>query len=161
MRLRTQSFWQLVSVTGLVVFLAACANPATPSSVASQPPAGTGSSLVALSASELPNWIRNPSTLPPGKVGKNNCTFPFGQNVPQWNFHPNAGCWEQDGEDGWTRQQFQAIHVPNFAPCGGGPGDATAIRVCRVGGAGQPAPCFDAVTGETGCALCVANPTCH
>jgi hypothetical protein len=63
------------------------------------------------SASELPAWIVNPPALPPGRVGKNNCTFAFGQNVPQWNFHPDAGCWEHAGPDGWTRQQYQKLHI--------------------------------------------------
>lgn len=110
-------------------------------------------------ANALPAWIVYPSTLPQGRVGKNNCTFAFGQVVPQWDFHPDAGCWEYQGPDGWTRQQQQKIHVPNFPPCGGGPGDANAIRVCRDGGAGQSSPCGD--TGPNGCAVCVRNPTCH
>ena len=110
----------------------------------------------------LPAWIVAPATLPPGSVGKNNCTFPFGQTVPQWDFHPDAGCWERPGQDGWTRQQFQKIHIPAFPTCNNGPGDATAIRVCRAGGAGQPSPCSpDSPTGPNGCARCVINPTCH
>ena len=94
--------------------------------------------------------------------GENNCTFPFGQDVPQWDFHPDAGCWEHSGPDGWVRNQQQKIHIPNFSRCGGGPGDANVIRVCRLGGAGQPQPCFlDPSTGPNGCARCVVNPTCH
>ncbi len=113
-------------------------------------------------AGSIPSWILNPATLPPGRMGKNNCTFAFGQVVPQWDFHPDAGCWEHSGPDGWTRQQFQKIHIPNLASCGGGPGDATAIRVCRLGGQGQPQPCFiDPTTGPNGCARCVVNPECH
>jgi hypothetical protein len=113
-------------------------------------------------AGVLADWIVNPATLPEGRVGKNNCTFPFGQDVPQWDLHPEASCWEHAGPDGWTRQQFQKIHIPQFPSCGGGPGDATAIRVCRLGGQGQPAPCFlNPVTGPNGCARCVVNPTCH
>src|SRR4051812_7017130 len=61
---------------------------------------------------QLPDWITEPATLPAGLVGQNNCPFPFGQIVPQWNFHPEAGCWEHAGPDGWTRQQFQRIHIP-------------------------------------------------
>jgi hypothetical protein len=115
-------------------------------------------------ANELPGWIVNPSTLPPGRVGKNNCKFPFDVNVPKWDFHPDAGCWETDGPGGWTRQQFQRIHVPNLPACGGRPGDATAIRVCRpVVEKVQPPPgCIDGTTSpKSGCARCVVNPTCH
>ena len=71
-------------------------------------------------AGSIPSWILNPATLPPGRMGKNNCTFAFGQVVPQWDFHPDAGCWEHSGPDGWTRQQFQKIHIPNLASCGAG-----------------------------------------
>ena len=115
------------------------------------------------SVSGLPGWIVNPSTLPPGRVGKNNCTFGFGDNVPIWDFHPDAGCWEHAGPDGWTRQQTQRIHFASFpSACGGGPGDATGIRVCRAGGVGQPSPCsLDTTIGPSGCARCVINPTCH
>jgi len=110
----------------------------------------------------IPSWILNPETLPLGRRGKNNCTFAFEQVVPQWDFHPDAGCWEQPGPDGWTRNQQYKIHIPNFPPCGGGPGDANVIRVCRLGGPGQPQPCFiDPSTGPNGCARCVVNPECH
>jgi hypothetical protein len=115
-------------------------------------------------ANELPDWVVNPSTLPPGRVGKNNCKFPFDVEVPKWNFHPDAGCWETKGRDGWTRQQFQKIHVPNFHACGDGPGDANAIRVCRpVGEKEQPPPgCIDGTTSpSSGCARCVVHPACH
>jgi hypothetical protein len=110
----------------------------------------------------LPSWIVNPETLPPGRAGKNNCTFPFSSADYQWDFHPDGGCWEHDGPEGWTRKQFQRVHLSNFAACGGGPGDATAIQVCRAGGRGQPSPCLiDPLTGPMGCARCVVNPTCH
>jgi hypothetical protein len=108
---------------------------------------------------QLPDWIVNPPTLPPGRVGKNNCKFAFGVDVPKWDHHPDAGCWEHAGPDGWTRQQFQKLHVPKFRECNDGPGDATGIRVCRAGGAGQDSPCGK--TGPKGCAVCVPNPTCH
>ena len=155
-----------VSCILLLLALAACAGPDTPSSPTRQPlvagGAEIGNSAAALSGSELPAWIVEPSTLPRGRTGKNNCTFPFGQNVPQWDFNPDAGCWEHAGPDGWTRQQIQRIHVPSFPSCGGGPGDATAIIVCRAGGAGQPSPCLiDPLTRGVGCARCVVNPTCH
>ena len=118
---------------------------------------------VSAAAKELPAWIVSPATLPPGRVGKNNCTFGFGDNVPLWDFHPDAGCWERSGPDGWTRQQNQNIHFESFpSACGGGPGDATGIRVCRAGAIGQPSPCsLDSTTGPSGCARCVINPVCH
>lgn len=155
------------AAAGILVLVAACAGaPDTPSSPTPQP-LGEGTVLTESvgadqSATPLPSWILEPSTLPSGRVGKNNCTFPFGQTVPQWDFHPDAGCWEHTGPDGWTRQQQQSIHIPQFPACGGGPGDATAIRVCRLGGADQPSPCLiDPLTGPAGCARCVINPTCH
>jgi len=112
--------------------------------------------LLAACGATLPAWIVSPATLPLGRVGKNNCTFPFGQTVPQWDFHSDAGCWEYPGPDGWTRQQFEKIHIPAFPACSNGPGDATVIRVCRAGGAGQPSPCsLDVTTGPNGCARCV------
>jgi hypothetical protein len=157
----------------VMVFLVACStadSPATPMREASGMPAATPSREASASPAttptqqtgELPAWIVNPPTLPPGRVGKNNCKFAFGLDTPKWDVHPDAGCWEHAGPDGWTRQQFQKIHVPSMPQCGGRPGDATAIRVCRAGGAGQPSPCFiDKTTGPRGCARCVVNPECH
>jgi hypothetical protein len=109
-------------------------------------------------ASQLPDWIVNPKTLPPGRVGKNNCKFDFGLDTPKWDVHPDAGCWEHAGPDGWTRQQFQRIHHPSMPQCGGGPGDGTAIRVCRK--PGEDSPCGEK-TGPKGCARCVVSPKCH
>lgn len=130
----------------------------TPAREASGMPATTPTPT----ASQPPDWIVNPATLPPGRVGKNNCKFEFEVDTPKWDVHPEAGCWEHAGPDGWTRQQFQKIHVPKFPQCGGRPGDATAIRVCRPGGQGQPSPCLiDKTTGPKGCARCVVSSTCH
>jgi hypothetical protein len=151
----------------LVAVLSGCEAAGVPMTPTETPPAD-GSVMLAEAASSasgpagLPAWILHPAELPEGRVGKNNCTFAFGSNVPQWDFHPDAGCWEHAGPDGWTRQQFRRLHIPNLAACGGGPGDAEAVRVCRVGGAGQPSPCaLDPHTGPNGCARCVINPTCH
>lgn len=122
---------------------------------------GVGRSVVTDLANDLPAWIVEPSTLPDGRVGENNCTFQLPASY-QWDAHSEGGCWEHAGPDGWTRQQFQRVHIPSFASCGGGPGDATAIRVCRAGGQGQPSPCsIDPFTGPNGCARCVINPMCH
>lgn len=144
---------------GFSVLLAACVDPGAPSSLTSRPQAEL---LTDQLSGDLASWIRYPSTLPSGKAGTNNCTFAFGQNVPQWDFHPDAGCWEHAGPDGWTRQHFERIHVPSFPACAGGSGDAHAIRVCRAGGPGQASPCLiDSITGPTGCARCMVNPTCH
>ncbi len=141
-----------------VSFLAACGAD-DPSPRIASAARFVESPLAAPAADELPAWITEPSALPAGLVGTNNCTFPFGPKVPQWDFHPDAGCWEHAGPDGWTRQQFQRIHIPHYAFCGGGPGDATAIRICRA--PGEPNPCFiDELTGPTGCARCVVHPTC-
>jgi hypothetical protein len=141
-------------VAGILFGLAGCATPDRPSGRTTQPLVESGApvegSVLAQLASELPAWIVEPSTLPVGRTGKNDCTFPFGQDVPQWDFHPDAGCWEHAGPDGWTRQQFERIHIPSLPSCGGGPGDGNGIRVCRVGGEGQPSPCFlSPSTGRT------------
>src|SRR5262245_11501541 len=135
----------------------AIAQPAaTPAREAGGPPATTQTQKTG----ELPAWIVKPPTLPPGRVGKNNCTFEFGADKPKWDFPHEAGCWERSGPDVCTRQQFQKIHHPKFPRCDGAPGDGTAIRVCRAGGAGQASPC-GGKTGPKGCARCVGNPTCH
>lgn len=155
----------------VMLFLVACRtgdSPTTPTREASAQPATTQTREASAqpattrtqSTGQLPDWIVNPPTLPPGRVGKNNCKFQFGVDTPKWDFHPDAGCWEHAGPDGWTRQQFQKIHHPKFPQCNGGPGDGTAIRVCRAGGMGQDSPCGQK-TGPKGCANCVVNPTCH
>lgn len=165
LRMATLEGVTLMARVASVLLLAACAAPDTPSSPTRQlslASGETGNAALAISASRLPSWVINPSALPDGRIGKNNCKFPFGQNVPQWDFHPDAGCWEHAGPDGWTRQQFQQIHVPIFPSCGGGSGDATAIVVCRAGGSGQRSPCLiDPLTRGVGCARCVVNPRCH
>jgi hypothetical protein len=108
----------------------------------------------------IASWILNPDTLPPGRMGKNNCTFAFGQVVPQWDFHPDAGCWERPGPEGWTRNQQYKIHVPQHDACGGGPADVSPIRVCLAPGLANPCP-INATTGPNGCALCVRSVICH
>jgi hypothetical protein len=154
-----------VTLTVTVALLVACAVPSTPTgpTTAANWAQTTVADIAADRAvGELAAWIVHPPDLPPGRVGKNNCTFPFGQVVPQWDFHADAGCWEHRGPDGWTRQQYKRIHIPSSPLCGGGPGDGIAIRVCRVGGRGQPSPCLiDASTGQNGCARCVATTVCH
>jgi len=107
----------------------------------------------------LPAWVGAPSTLPLGKLGENNCTFQLPANA-QWDVHPDAGCWERPGRDGWTRQQFQNVHAPALTACGGGPADLTGIRVCRAGSAGQLPPC-GALAGPLNCETCTLNTTCH
>jgi hypothetical protein len=109
----------------------------------------------------LPAWVTHPEAFPKGLEGRNNCTFAFGQTIPQWDFHPDAGCWERPGPDGWTRQQQHLLHVPQLPSCGGGAADVSPIRVCREGGAGQESPCPGLVTGPNGCALCVRVLACH
>lgn len=153
---------RLFSGVALTMFLFGCSAPVSPSpSSAVQVDSPLGSLLGRPSPSSLPAWITEPATLPDGRVGKNNCTFPLPLDY-QWDAHPEGGCWEHPAPDGWSRQQFQKVHIPSFPSCGGGPGDATAIRVCRAGGRGQPSPCLiDPLTGPNGCARCVINPTCH
>ena len=146
----------------LAMILPGCSGPVSPSlSSTIQINSPLGSLRSESATSSLPVWITEPVVLPDGRVGKNNCTFalPLGY---AWDAHPDGGCWEHQAPEGWTRQQSQKIHVPSFPSCGGGPGDATFIRVCRAGGRGQPSPCLiDPITGPNGCARCVINPTCH
>jgi hypothetical protein len=124
-----------VGLAFVLLFLIACRatdSPATQTLTATAQPASTPAqpaSTQTPTANQLPDWIVNPKTLPPGRVGKNNCKLPFGVDVPDWKFHQDAGCWERPGPDGWTRQQFQKLHVPKFRECNDRPGDATAIRV--------------------------------
>jgi hypothetical protein len=129
--------------------------------------ATAGSSTQAAASSKSPKWIFSPAELPPGRIGKNNCTFAFALGGDP-NFHPQneadplrGSCWERAaGHGGFFRQQFQAVHVAAAPACGGGPGDLKGIRVCRHGGAGQQTPCGK--TGPNGCALCTPDPiTCH
>ena len=157
---------------GCVMFLlAACATGDAPGAPTSLGPSQSGATVgdhmraVPLTGAmqvngAIPSWILNPETLPPGRRGKNNCTFAFGQEVPQWDFHPDAGCWERPGPDGWTRNQQYKIHVPQLPNCGGGPGDVSPIRVCQVPGMANPCP-INPTTGPSGCAICVRSFTCH
>ena len=108
----------------------------------------------------LPSWITEPAHFPEDLMGRNNCSFAFGQPTAQWDFHSDGACWERPGPDGWTRQQQHRIHVRQLAACGGGSGDVSPVRVCRA--PGQPNPCLiNPTTGPTGCALCIRNVACH
>jgi hypothetical protein len=120
---------------------------------------------VATGLLEVPHWVAEPSTLPLGLEGTNNCTrFAIGNTTAQWDFHSDGACWERQGPDGWTRQQQHRVHVESSSTsCGGGPADVFVIRVCREGGAGQPTPfcAFHQQTGPLGCAICVPGVVCH
>jgi hypothetical protein len=152
------------------LLLAACTameRPVAPTPLnSSQSSAGLGditrSTMPAIMqvAGTIPSWILNPATLPPDRMGKNNCRFQFGQNIPEWDFHPDAGCWEHAGPDGWTRQQQYKLHVPNHPDCGDGPADVSPIRVCQAPGIANPCP-INPTTGPLGCAICVRSLTCH
>ena len=149
--------WTAVALT--IQLLVACARseaPATP--VGPYAPVSTTQGLAGPPV--VPAWVTDPEALPPGLRGRNNCTFAFGQTIPQWDFHPDAGCWERPGPDGWTRQQQFKLHVPQLAACGGGAGDVSPVRVCREPDQTNPCP-INPRTGPTGCALCVRNVTCH
>jgi len=117
------------------------------------------------------SWVFSPFEFPLGLIGTNNCTFGFAQNL-QWDFHPDGGCWEHTGPEGWVRQQQNNVHIPTHARCGGEPGDSTSIRICRRDDDGSPvqgypAPCgirptpeFP-TTGPNGCSVCYVRVTCH
>lgn len=144
---------RVCSLMALVVFLGACSSPTSPLE-------GTGGSdrTASLKAHEpgIPAWVLNPQALPAGLQGRNNCTF---EEPGRWDAHPEGGCWERPGPDGWTRHQSNAIHFDSLPRCGGGPGDVAQIRVCQSGQEFQDSPCGE--TGERGCALCVRVVTCH
>jgi len=113
--------------------------------------------------------------LPQEFVGTNNCTpangglFEFGANITDWDLHPDAGCVERLGEGGWFVQHAQNLHSEDLGKtCDNGPGDAYALRICRLGDNGEPAnnfpsdpPCVIDLTTSFGCARCVIAPTCH
>jgi hypothetical protein len=119
--------WTAAGVAGILVLLGGCAAPDTPSGPTTQPLVESGApvegSVLAQLASELPAWIVEPSTLPVGRTGKNDCTFPFGQDIPQWDFHPDAGCWEHAGP---------CVPLGSFIPTG-----APVLRR-SIGGTGAP-----------------------
>ena len=106
----------------------------------------------------IPAWVAHPEVLPAGHQGQSNCTF---GSAGQWDAHPEGGCWEHPGPDGWTREQRNANHFESLGACGGGPGDAAQIRVCRVSDGDQVSPCNGNPTGPLGCAVCVSVVTCH
>ena len=146
---------RVCSALALVVSLAACTNPTSPLEGTTT---GNGQSASPKAEGGIPAWVAHPEVLPAGHQGKNNCTFGSGG---QWDAHPEGGCWEHPGPDGWTREQRNANHFESLAACGGGPGDVAQIRVCRLGGEDQISPCDGATTGPLGCAVCVNTVTCH
>lgn len=124
-------------------------------------PAEVQASLDAEGVSALPAWILDPAEVPEGLRGQNNCSFAIGQATAEWNYHPDGSCWEHPGPDGWTRNQQYRVHVHALAACGGGAGDVSPIRVCRLPPF-QPNICPETpTTGPLGCAICVRSVTCH
>ena len=98
----------------LAMILPGCSGPVSPSlSSTVQINSPLGSLRSESATSSLPVWITEPVVLPDGRVGKNNCTFALPAEY-QWNAHPEGGCWEHPGPDGWARQQFQKVHIPSF-----------------------------------------------
>jgi len=134
----------------LASVLSACA-PAEVDAVASE-----GQALLSSDGRDLA-WILDPVDMPPGHIGTSNCVYAFGGRGCNLGAHPDSGCWERDtGHDGWIRQQIYKVHCDGLNACGGGPGDAYAIRICR--GPGESSPCGQ--TGPNGCAVCQASPVC-
>ena len=148
----------------LGLWLAACSGPTVPGRPSAVESNGTQLRTEMLAAHSLPDWIANPTEIPEGLKGQNNCTFPFGPGATGgiWNYHTDGACWERSGLDGWIRQQQNVVHVPQHAACEGGAADVSPIRICRAGGAGQPTPCdVNPTTGPLGCAICVRSVVCH
>ena len=140
----------------LVVSLAACSSPTSP---LEEVTGSDGSRTLKAGGSGIPAWVLNPQALPVGMQGQNNCTFAF---AGQWDAHPEGGCWEHPGPDGWIRQQANLLHSESLGRCDSGPGDAYQIRVCKAGvGEDVVSPCDGALTGPLGCAICVRVVTCH
>lgn len=152
---RTSTFG--VVVLGVVSL--ACAEASAPAELNSRATATHGVAL-ASNTSPIPAWVLHPTNFPPGLKGTNNCTFGSVLNVPNWNFHADAGCWERPGPDGWVRQQQHKIHVPALAECNGGAGDVSPIRICKAAGLENPCP-INPTTGPNGCAQCVRSFSCH
>lgn len=153
------SWGQSLAAVMILSFVAlSCSNPpASPTS------ASAGSGDLEITVDGIPSWVTDPSEVPAGLRGKNNCTFPFGNATAMWNFHSEGACWERSGPAGWTRQQQHRVHASSVAACGGGAGDVSPIRVCRSGGQGQPTPfCLvNRQTGPNGCAVCITSVVCH
>jgi hypothetical protein len=95
----------VMAATGcMMVLLTACSTGDTPIRPTAFGPSQSSATAVGESrlmpatdvmraTSVLAAWIVHPETLPPGRVGKNNCEFPFPSADYQWNFHPDGGCW--------------------------------------------------------------------
>jgi hypothetical protein len=158
---------------GFVFALAACGLAVSDSIEATDQP------LLVSTQPKDSAWILHPAELDESHDGTSNCSPHVGDNPLYFGFggnrgcslavqHEDSACFEREtGHDGWIRQQGQSIHCDIVPPCGGGPGDISAIRLCRDPGVGAPgawpsqaSPCGN--TGPNGCAACVA-PTlvCH
>lgn len=104
-------------------------------------------------AADLPDWISNPATLPPGQQGRNSCTIAFPRPGIEWNAHKEGGCWQRPGPDNLVRQQLHRVHLLDQPTCDSDTADVFAIRVCHTDGrAGVETPCGK--TGPRGCAVC-------
>jgi hypothetical protein len=143
---------RVFSSMALVISLAACSSPTSPLEGVT---GGEGSGSFQ-GKEGLPAWVVHPEALPVGLQGQSNCTF---DAEGQWDAHPDGGCWEKPGPDGWIRQQSNRNHSESLPVCGGGPGDVELIRVCRADSAFEISPCGE--TGPRGCGLCVRVVTCH
>jgi hypothetical protein len=131
----------------LLAFVSACSNPVSP--VPEAPAASADGAVRNKDSVELADWIANPPVLPPGRMGRSNCTYRLTSNA-HWDFYPEGGCWERQGPDGWVREQFNLLHSDDG-------NDVSMIRVCRQ--PGEITPCGQA--GPFGCAVCTVSPVTH
>jgi hypothetical protein len=98
----------------LAMILSACSDPVSPSpSSPVQVDSPLGSLRGKPSPSSLPAWITEPATLPDGRVGKNNCTFPFPLDY-QWDSHPEGAAGNTLGRTDGHGNSFKRPH-PQFS----------------------------------------------
>jgi hypothetical protein len=128
----------------LLVACTAMERPVAPTPLTSQSSAALGDSTrstmptIMQVAGSIPSWNPQSRDAAAWPKGPKQLYVQFGQDIPQWDFHPDAGCWEHAGPDGWTRQVQYKLHVPHHSDCGGWTGRRFAIRC--VSGPGHCKP---------------------
>jgi hypothetical protein len=120
----------------------------------------TETSATALAGDPETAFVTHPADTPPGRIGKDNCTFAV--NPRCTTTREDYACWQHAvGHGGWFRQEVKNLYCPNGVPntpCANSPASrpfiVSVVRLCRPGGANQVAPCGGKLTGALGCAVC-------